>query len=108
MTRRPRFTIIYAPEVARHVDAIGAKHHTLIRRAIREQLSFAPDVQTRNRKPLEDQPGPFGATWELRCGPGNRFRVFYEPARDSRQVWIFAIGVKDRDRLFFAGEEFRP
>jgi hypothetical protein len=105
MKRRVRFAIIYAPEVGRHVDAIEPKHHGLIRRAIQEQLTFAPDERTRNRKPLEDQPCPFGATWELRCGPGNRFRVCYEIARESCQVWILAIGVKDRDRLLVAGEE---
>jgi len=108
MVRRLKFAIIYAPEVARHVDAIEAKYHTLIRRAVTEQLSFMPDQQTRNRKRLEDQPGPFGSTWELRCGPANRFRVFYEFSRDSRQVWVLAIGVKGRERLFIAGEEFAP
>ena len=106
MVRRPRFAIMYAPEAARHVDAIEAKYHTLIRRAVKEQLSFVPDQQSRNRKRLENQPGPFGSTWEFRCGPANRFRVFYEFSRDSRQVWVLAIGVKDRERLFIAGEEF--
>ena len=62
----------------------------------------------RNRKPLEDLPGPFDSSWELRCGPMNRFRVFYEITRGTRQVWVLAIGVKDRDRLFIAGEEFDP
>ena len=71
---------------------------------IYEQLSLAPDEQTRNRKPLK----PFGSTWELRCGPANRFRVFHEFARDTRQVWVLAIGLKDRDRLFVAGEELDP
>jgi mRNA-degrading endonuclease RelE of RelBE toxin-antitoxin system len=108
MKRRPRFAIIYAPEVGRHVDAIEPKHHGLIRRAIKEQLSFAPDERTRNRKPLEDQPGPFGATWEHRCGPGNRFRIFYEVGREDSQVWVLAIGRKERNRLFIAGEELDP
>jgi mRNA-degrading endonuclease RelE of RelBE toxin-antitoxin system len=102
------FTIVYAPEVGRHVDAIEAKYHAVIRRTIQEQLSFAPDEPTRNRKPLADQPGPFGSTWELRCGPANRFRVFYETIFEAREVWVLAIGVKDRDRLFVAGKEFQP
>ena len=108
MARRGRFAIIYAPEVGRHVKAIEAKHHGLIRGAIDDQLSFAPGERTRNRKPLEELPGPFGATWELRCGPSNRFRIFYEFSRDTREVWILAIGLKDRDRLFIAGKEFDP
>jgi hypothetical protein len=72
---------------------------------VKEQLSFAPGEQTRNRTPLEDQPGPFGATWELRCGLSNQFRVFYELSAESHEVWVLAIGVKERDRLFIAGEE---
>jgi hypothetical protein len=105
MTRGSGFAIIYAPQVGRHVDAIEPKYHGLIRRAIKEQLSFAPTICTRNRKPLEDQPGPAGSTWELRCGPGNRFRVFYEVAHEDRLVWILAIAVKQRNRLFIAGKE---
>lgn len=108
MGRRPKFAITYAPEVSGHIDAIVSNFHSEIRRAIQEQLSYEPQVRTTNRKPLEDQPGPFGSTWELRCGSGNRFRVFYEIRLDSREVWVLAIGVKDRDRLFFAGEEFEP
>jgi hypothetical protein len=108
MGRRARFAIVYAPEVGRHVDAIEAKHHGLIRRTILDQLSFAPGGVTRNRKPLEDQPGPFGATWELRCGASNQFRVFYEFDSNLQEVWVLAIGVKDRNRLFIAGEEFEP
>jgi hypothetical protein len=55
---------------------------------------------------LEYVPGPFGSTWELRCSPDNRFRVFYEIAGDAQEVWILAIGVKDRNRLYVGGKEF--
>ena len=54
----------------------------------------------------EELPGPFGATWELRCGPDNRFRVFYEVASDAQEVRILAIGVKDRNRLSVGGKEY--
>jgi len=108
MARRARFAIVYAPEVREHVAAIEAKSHGLVRRLILEQLSSAPGHPTRNRKPLEDQPGPFGATWELRGGRQNQFRVFYEFSVERREVWVLAIGVKDRDRLFIAGKEFKP
>jgi hypothetical protein len=36
----------------------------------------------------------------------NRYRVFYEADLIERTVLILAIGVKERERLFFAGEEF--
>src|SRR5436309_76690 len=26
---------------------------------------------------IEEEPSPFSAGWEIRCGPRNRFRVFY-------------------------------
>jgi len=104
MIRSARYQIGIAPEVLDHLGMIERKHHRIIQRAINQQLSFAPEERTRNRKPIE-QPGPFSATWELRLGPDNRFRVFYEVDRVERVVWIVAIGVKERDRLFVGGEE---
>jgi hypothetical protein len=69
-------------------------------------LQFEPDRQTRNRKPLK-RPAFVKASWELRFGPDNRFRVFYRIIAESREVEILAIGVKERDRLFVGGEEVR-
>jgi hypothetical protein len=83
---------------------IKQKHHRLIRKTIEEQLFFQPGKQTRNRKPLR-QPAPFEATWELRCGPDNCFRVLYGIDAEHREVQIQAIGVKEGNRLFVAGEE---
>jgi mRNA-degrading endonuclease RelE of RelBE toxin-antitoxin system len=51
---------------------------------------------------------PFGATWELRFGPHNRFRAFYEVDSAEQTVYVLAIGVKERDRLLIGGEEFTP
>jgi hypothetical protein len=53
-----------------------------------------------------ERPFAFGADWELRLGPDNRFRVFYQVKAESREVRILAVGVKDRSRLFIGGEEF--
>jgi hypothetical protein len=39
-------------------------------------------------------------------GPENRFRIFYQVKTDTREVRILAIGVKDRNRLYFGGKEF--
>jgi hypothetical protein len=106
MVGKQPFALKYADEAKDHLRAIEAKHHSVIRSAIEAQLLHEPDVETRNRKPLQ-RPIGFGAEWELRLGPDNRFRVFYQVVTESRQVRVLAIGVKVRNRLYFAGEEFR-
>ena len=49
----------------------------------------------------------FEAEWELRFGPNNRFRVFYDIHMTTREVHILAIGAKDRDRLVIGGQEIK-
>src|SRR5437762_5669026 len=105
MAKQPGFKLFFAPEAIEHLDLIDAKHLGVLQRAINEQLTHGPTVETRNRKPL-DQPAPFGASWELRCGPDNRFRIFYEVDPATQQVQVLAIGVKDRNRLSIGGEEY--
>ena len=104
MAKKQLFTLIYDPEVAGHLDAIEPKYHSLLRATIEEQLSFEPQKATRNRKQLE-RPIDMGARWELRLGPGNRFRVFYGVDVEQREVRILAIAVNERNRIFIAGEE---
>jgi hypothetical protein len=104
MAKQRAFALIYDPEVADHLDAIEAKYHSLIRAAIEEQLQFEPETATRNRKPL-GRPVAFGARWELRCGPDNRFRVFYRVVAEEQEVRILAVAVKDQNRVFIGGEE---
>jgi hypothetical protein len=105
MAKKSPFALVYADEVKGHLRAIETKYHSLIRSEIEGQLLSEPEVETRNRKLLKG-PIAFGADWELRFGPDNRFRVFYQVDADTHEVRILAIGVKDRDRLFIAGEEF--
>jgi hypothetical protein len=105
MAKRPRFTLSFAPEMIEHLASIDSKYHGLLRRTINEQLTYTPTAETRNRKPL-DQPAPFGASWELRCGPDNRCRVFYEVDLAAHEVQVLAVGVKDRNRLLIGGEEY--
>jgi hypothetical protein len=105
MGKRPQFTLSFAPEALEHLDGIESKYHGALRRTIHAQLIHTPTKQTRNRKPL-DQPAPLGTSWELRCGPGNRFRVFYDVEAAGHAVQILAIGVKDRNRLLIGGEEY--
>lgn len=104
MAKRLPFTLTYAAIVGGHLATIDAKYDSLIRAKIEEQLLYEPDVHTRNRKPVE-QPAAFQAEWELRFGPNNRFRVFYQVDRAHGEVRVVAIGVKDRERLIIGGEE---
>lgn len=106
MARREPFALFYDLEVKAHLRAIESKYHGLIRLTIEEQLRFEPDTETRNRKPLE-RPVAFEATWELRCGPHNRFRVFYVVNYERQEVQVLAIGEKDRERLIVGGEEIK-
>lgn len=105
MAKQPPYTIEFAPETLDHLGAIDRKHYGLIEKTIDEQLSHTPEKETRNRKPVE-QPAPFSASWELRFGPANCFRVFYDIDGRKRQVQVLAIGVKKGNLLFISGEEF--
>ena len=104
MLRQPRYSLVFAPETINHLEVIERKYHRLIQKAIDEQLSYTPQKETRNRRPL-DRPAEMGATWELRCGPQNRFRIFYEVDTSESAIWILAIGVKEGNRLLVGGEE---
>src|SRR3989442_82842 len=98
------FDIVYDEEIVEHLTAIESKYHSMIRDTVEQQLTHQPDVETRNRKPLR-RPSPFGATWEIRFGPDNRFRVFYKIDGGRREVQVVTIGVKERARLWVGGKE---
>jgi mRNA-degrading endonuclease RelE of RelBE toxin-antitoxin system len=104
MAHKQPYAISYDRSTKRQMRAIEAKYHALIRAEIERQLQFEPAKESRNRKPLR-QPAPFEATWEIRFGPENRFRVFYGISEENRKVQIQAIGVKEGNRLLVAGVE---
>ncbi len=104
MMRRQPSTLAFASEVTKHLHAIDSKYHALIRVTIGEQLRFEPISETTNRKPLR-QPAPLAATWEIRFGPDNRFRVLYDINEKARVVQIMAIGEKRKERLVIGGEQ---
>jgi mRNA-degrading endonuclease RelE of RelBE toxin-antitoxin system len=104
MAKKTPFVLAYGAEVKQHLRTIDAKYYSLIQSEVETQLLHEPDVETRNRKPLE-RPIASGAEWELRFGPDNRFRLFYQIEAESRTVRVLAIGVKERNRLVIGGEE---
>ena len=106
MSPRQKFVLIYAPLTKLHLKTIERKYYSLIRTTIEDELQFEPDVETRNRKPLK-RPVTFEAEWELRFGPDNKFRVFYDINIESHEVFILAIGVKEGNRLLIGGKEVK-
>ena len=105
MAKRPPHRIEFAPAALDHSGAIDRKHYGLIARTVSEQLSYTPNEETLNRKPLEVL-APFSSSWELRFGPDNCFRVFYDFVAQAHPVQVLAIGVKKGNRLYFGGKEF--
>ncbi len=99
-----RYEIVLTKVALEHIRALGKKHRSLVLETLRQQLTLDPFSETRNRKPLS-LPAPFGAHWELRFGPQNRFRVFYTLEPDRRAVLVVAVGTKVRKRLLIAGKE---
>lgn len=105
MLPRTAYRLIYDPEARAHLARIERKYHSLIRDQIKELLSFEPEREARNRKPL-CRPSVLGTAWEIRFGPGNSFRVFYRVDPEKREVLILAIGTKRGNRLMVGGKEF--
>ena len=104
MAPRQGSRIYYAPIVKQHLRFVERKYYGLIKRQIGLHLADAPDQESANRKPL----GPtteLEAEWELRCGPGNRFRIFYRIDTTARAVVVIGIGVKRGSRLRIGGQE---
>jgi len=106
MTPKQRFLLVYAPVIKLHLKTLERKYYSLVRTTIENELQFEPDVETKNRKPLK-RPVTFEAEWELRFGPDNRFRVFYDINIESHEVYILAIGVKEGNRLLIGGKEVK-
>ena len=98
------YEILLTKDAMAHIRSLDRKHHGMVFKVLRQQLSLEPFTEARNRKPL-NIPAPFGAHWELRFGPQNRFRAFYALDGERGAVVVLAVGEKVRDRLRIAGRE---
>ncbi len=105
MAKAERFEIVFDERALESFDQIQAKYDSLLRSVIETQLRFEPNVETRNRKRMRE-PAEIGATWELRCGPNNAFRIFYDVHIDTRTVVVLLIAVKIRNQLWVGKERF--
>ncbi len=108
------YRMIFARNFQVCLGFIPVKHHRIIRDAILDQFQYTPTQLTRNRKPLD--PEIYGATWELRCGPQNSYRVLYDVIqlehdenaqgqdKEPDEVHLLLIGEKVGERLIIAGK----
>ena len=99
------FEIIVNDEVYSQFRAISPHEQLVILDAIECLLADKPMTQTPKRQPLRI-PETVGATWELRCGEHNQYRVFYDVDSAAGIVVILALGIKKQDRLTIDEEEF--
>lgn len=99
------YNIFYREEVLKHLEFIEKKYWNLIKEKIDEQLKHEPSVITKNRKPLVNP--QIENRWEIRFGPDNNFRVFYEIFEESKKVEVVAIGIKKKEKLYIAGKEIK-
>jgi len=104
MVRHRPYSVLYAPVTRGHVRAIRRRDLAAVKSAIEANLFDEPTKETANRRPLSPTT-ELEAEWELRCGPNNRFRVFYSVDEQLRQVYVVAIGVKRGSRLKVGREE---
>ncbi len=106
-----RFVIEFNTSVKNDLEWIDKKYHASIKNSILEQLLFQPNIETKNRKPLD--PTIQEASWELRSGEQNRYRVLYRFTLEENSaeteilgiVLIIAIGEKKGNKLWIGGEE---
>lgn len=103
---KQRYAIFFTETAEAHLDAIERKRQGEILDAIEERLSHEPLAENRNRKPLLRANKLGEHVWELRAGPGNRYRVFYDVDELTLTVEVVAIGEKIRNKIIIAGEEF--
>jgi len=62
------YTIRFAHEVDEHIRWLTAGQHARALEAVGRQLVHEPDVETRNRKRMQQGKPGFVAPWELRIG----------------------------------------
>ena len=96
------FNILYPDDFKKQLAMVDRKYWILIKENIEKLLFFEPDIETKNRKPLSRP--PVDSIWEIRFGPKNIFRVFYKFNTKSREVWILAIGYKEKEKLIILGD----
>jgi len=97
------YRIEYSPDAEDHLRGLTARQQAIVLDTMDVQLVHQPTVETRNLKPM--RPNPI-APWELRIG---NLRVYYDVEEDPEpEVYIRAVGVKERKRVCIGKEVIEP
>jgi len=92
------YRIQYSPDAEDHLRGLTARQRSIVLDTIDRQLAHQPTVETKNRKPMRQNPL---AAWEVRIG---RMRVFYRVEEAEHVVQVLAVGVK-RCHHVYLGEK---
>ncbi len=93
------YRIEYDEDVELHLRALTARQRSIVLDAVDAQLAHQPTVETRNRKRMRANAI---AGWELWVGD---LRVYYDVEDDPEAVvHVRAVGLKERDQVWVAGE----
>ena len=96
------FKIEYSPDAEDQLRTLTAHQRAIVLDNVDDQLTYKPDVETRNRKPM--RPNPI-APWELRIGD---LRIYYDFSKKPKKiVYVRAIGIKDRNIVRIGEEEIQ-
>jgi mRNA-degrading endonuclease RelE of RelBE toxin-antitoxin system len=95
------YQIRFSRDAERQLGELSARDRGILLEAIEEQLMHQPELATRHRKLLRENPL---ANWELRVG---EYRVFYRVVSGQDMVLIIAIGTKSHNSLWIEGKETR-
>jgi mRNA-degrading endonuclease RelE of RelBE toxin-antitoxin system len=93
------YQIRFSRDAERQQGELSARDRGILLEAIEEQLMHQPDVATRHRKFLRENPL---ADWELRVG---QYRVLYDLGADEKVVTILVVGVTLHNVLWIEGKE---
>ena len=94
-----KYTIEVTEEAKIDLSYFKAHERKTILQGIREQLSYEPLQETRNRKKLRRNPL---APWEVRIG---KYRVFYEVEQEIVTIGVVAVGYKQHNTLYIRGKQ---
>ena len=95
------FIIKFTDEAKEDFRYFSKAHQKLILNEIEKQLTYQPQIETRNRKPLRENPV---ASHELRI---DRIRVFYNIYEEEGVVDIVAVGWKKHNELYIKGKKVK-